>query len=315
MKSFIEIEHDNELQSLPPFSLTIEPKQVCAIYSDPNLHKDLLRVIANDQKQIVWQDNETLYENLTIEDNLKFFHKWFDCAVSLPEIIVQFKLTDILKKRVKKCTTSEYRRLRFAKYFMLNVHTPIFIEPIHSVDDSTIHTFITMVESFKNANKPVLIIVSYLEHALLLANKTFHLKKSDWKQIEVKESEIEEDMNRFDRPVIDSVFKIQAKHGDKLVLFDPTEIDYIESRDGKSMIMIEDEEFLLDATLTEVEKKLTMYGFFRCHRSYLVNLQKVREIITWSRNTYSLRLNNRKKSTVPLSRAKVKQIQEIFSSP
>ncbi|MDR0435024.1 MAG: LytTR family transcriptional regulator DNA-binding domain-containing protein [Gracilibacteraceae bacterium] len=34
------------------------------------------------------------------------------------------------------------------------------------------------------------------------------------------------------------------------------------------------------------------YGFFRCHRSYIVNLQKVREIITWTRNSYGLILDD-----------------------
>ena len=34
------------------------------------------------------------------------------------------------------------------------------------------------------------------------------------------------------------------------------------------------------------------YGFFRCHRSYLVNMQKVQEVVRWTRNSYALRLEN-----------------------
>ena len=47
------------------------------------------------------------------------------------------------------------------------------------------------------------------------------------------------------------------------------------------------------------------FGFFRCHRSYIVNLQKVREVITWTRNSYSLILENKEKTSIPLSKAKM----------
>jgi ABC-2 type transport system ATP-binding protein len=69
----------------------------------------------------------------------------------------------------------------------------------------------------------------------------------------------------------------------------------------------------MDSTLAEMEKKLEIYGFYRCHRSYIVNLQKVREIITWSKNAYSLRIDNKDKATIPLSRTKIQDIQEKFN--
>jgi len=137
--------------------------------------------------------------------------------------------------------------------------------------------------------------------------------KNGLQPIEIVTEEVEEQAKMIDSPIVADIFKVPAKLDDKMILFDPTEIDYIESQDGKSMIVIEKESFIMDATLTEVEKKLEMYGFYRCHRSYIVNLQKVREIITWSKNTYSLRLNNKSKSTIPLSRTKVQKIQSIFN--
>lgn len=311
----LQLNNDKYDDSLPPFSLIVEKGEVCAIYCDPNFHEAFVQYITENKHIAIWHERDALYERLTIEDNLKFYYKWFSCSEPLAEIIVRFKLSDVLKKTVKKCSPSELCRLRYAKYYMANVMHPVLLEPTHGIDDKTIHVCMEMIDSFKRAKKPVLIIVSYLEQALLLAEKTYHLKKDGWKQVEIVEEKRDDENHRYDAPIIDNLFKIQAKLDDKVVLFDPTEIDYIESRDGKSMIIIEKEEFVLDATLTEVEEKLMMYGFFRCHRSYLVNLQKVREIITWSRNTYSLRLNNNSKSTIPLSRAKVKEIQAIFNSP
>ncbi|OUZ40999.1 hypothetical protein CBM15_03495 [Solibacillus kalamii] len=49
---------------------------------------------------------------------------------------------------------------------------------------------------------------------------------------------------------------------------------------------------------------------FHYHRSSIVNLQKVREIITWTRNSYSLSLQSTNKSEGPLSRTKLSELKE-----
>ncbi|MER2029573.1 MAG: LytTR family transcriptional regulator DNA-binding domain-containing protein [Solibacillus sp.] len=47
------------------------------------------------------------------------------------------------------------------------------------------------------------------------------------------------------------------------------------------------------------------------YRSYIFNLQKVREIITWTSNIYSLSLQGTNKSEVTLSRTKLTEVKEI----
>lgn len=49
-------------------------------------------------------------------------------------------------------------------------------------------------------------------------------------------------------------------------------------------------------------------GFYRCHRSYLVNLHKVKEIINWSKNSYSVVIRNSTEDKIPLSRTKYSEI-------
>lgn len=66
----------------------------------------------------------------------------------------------------------------------------------------------------------------------------------------------------------------------------------------------------MESTLQSAEEQLENHGFYRCHRSYIVNLHKVKEIITWSKNTYSVIIDNSEKSKIPLSRAKFNEIQE-----
>ncbi|GAA0320253.1 hypothetical protein GCM10008931_09640 [Oceanobacillus oncorhynchi subsp. oncorhynchi] len=93
---------------------------------------------------------------------------------------------------------------------------------------------------------------------------------------------------------------------------DPQEINYIESQDGQSYLYTRGEGFPTGLTLKELEQRLSHQGFFRCHRSYIVNLQKIREVITWTRNSYSLSLVDKKSSEVPLSKSKLNELKELL---
>ncbi|TDM48642.1 LytR family transcriptional regulator [Macrococcoides goetzii] len=111
-----------------------------------------------------------------------------------------------------------------------------------------------------------------------------------------------------------NVFRITVKTEDKTLFINPEDIDYIEGAEGKVNIHFNNESFKADYTLNELEEKLKVYGFYRCHRSYIINLQKVTEMITWSKNSYSIKIDGLENTFVPLSRNKVKEIQGYFNS-
>ncbi|MBD7970838.1 LytTR family transcriptional regulator DNA-binding domain-containing protein [Paenibacillus gallinarum] len=135
-------------------------------------------------------------------------------------------------------------------------------------------------------------------------------KESDTAQIKNKTARDEDKSEVFVQPV--RLEKIPAKVGDKLILFDPTEVDYIESQEGVANLHVLQGTYPCSFSLTVLEEKLKPYGFFRCHRSYLVNLQKVREVITWTRNSYSLILEDTEKSSIPLSKGKYDELKQIL---
>lgn len=298
---------------LPAFSVTIGDSHTTAITSDADMQVELVSVLQNSGIT-VFDRQDGLYERLTIEENVAFFHKWFACQTPLTEILVLFNLHKCAKIVLKKCSPSEITRVYYAKHYMTYAVPFIFQDPIHGVDILTINTFITMLKKLIDHQTPVLILVTNMEHALLLGDVAYRLREKGLHEIETETEEGgTSKVDTTTSPSITNLFKIPAKVDDKVILFDPPEIDYIESQDGKSHIVINHESFAMDYTLAEMEQKLEVYGFFRCHRSYIVNLQKVREIITWSKNTYSLKIENKNQSTIPLSRTKIQGIQEIFN--
>lgn len=52
--------------------------------------------------------------------------------------------------------------------------------------------------------------------------------------------------------------------------------------------------------------------FYRCHRSYLVNLARIKELVTYGKNSYGVVLEDR--TEIPVSRTKVKELKELLKS-
>ncbi|HIS28380.1 MAG TPA: LytTR family transcriptional regulator DNA-binding domain-containing protein [Candidatus Avamphibacillus intestinigallinarum] len=306
---------ENEHNILPTFSLALQPTTVTTLYSNPDLQNALFHCLLKEKEMTVFDGKDGLYERLSVEANIKFFHNWLNCSLPLAEILVMFALHNCAHKNIKDCNHSEIQRVLYAKYFMMAPKHITFLEPVHRVDIVTVNVFMMLLGKFTEQNIQTLVLISNLEHALLLGDETIKLQNDGLHPLIVED---QENHNNHTATLVDNspkttdLFKVSAKMQDKVVFFDPTEIDYIESQEGKSHIVVNEEYFSLNASLTEIEKKLEMYGFFRCHRSYIVNLQKVREIITWSKNTYSIRINNKTHSTIPLSRSKVQAIQAMF---
>jgi two-component system LytT family response regulator/two-component system response regulator LytT len=65
-------------------------------------------------------------------------------------------------------------------------------------------------------------------------------------------------------------------------------------------------------TLEELLESLDEDLFWRAHRSYLVNINRIREVVPWFKSSYQLRMDDRKQTEVPVSRAQTKRLRELF---
>ena len=53
--------------------------------------------------------------------------------------------------------------------------------------------------------------------------------------------------------------------------------------------------------------------FWRAHRSFVVNINQIREVVPWFKSTYQLRMNDKKQTEIPVSRAQTKRLRELFN--
>jgi two-component system response regulator LytT len=66
-------------------------------------------------------------------------------------------------------------------------------------------------------------------------------------------------------------------------------------------------------TLEELTDQLDTDKFWRVHRSFVVNIQHIREVVPWFKSSYQLRMDDRKQTEVPVSRSQTKRLRELFN--
>ena len=66
-------------------------------------------------------------------------------------------------------------------------------------------------------------------------------------------------------------------------------------------------------TLEELTDQLDPEQFWRVHRSFVVNIQHIREVVPWFKSSYQLRMDDRKPTEVPVSRSQTKRLRELFN--
>jgi len=66
-------------------------------------------------------------------------------------------------------------------------------------------------------------------------------------------------------------------------------------------------------TLEELTDQLDPEQFWRIHRSFVVNIQHIREVVPWFKSSYQLRMDDRKQTEVPVSRSQTKRLRELFN--
>lgn len=106
--------------------------------------------------------------------------------------------------------------------------------------------------------------------------------------------------------------KISLWKNDKIHIVDVNDIYYCEARERYTHIFTKDEDYEIREGISEVEKTINNNSFFRSHRSYLVNLEKIEEIIPWFNNTYILKLN-KGKYEITVSRSRVKLFRQLMN--
>lgn len=94
------------------------------------------------------------------------------------------------------------------------------------------------------------------------------------------------------KPVLPT--KLPVKQGNKTVLINPPEINYILASGYYAEIYVDDKKYLLRETLNNLDKFLDDNRFFRIHRSAIINLDQVKELVHSDYSEVDVRMKDNK---------------------
>jgi two-component system response regulator LytT len=110
--------------------------------------------------------------------------------------------------------------------------------------------------------------------------------------------------------------KILLKSVGRMLLVDQREICYASIEDGVITVVTAGASGIEGhsncRTLEELLDSLDPHLFWRAHRSFLVNINRIREVVPWFKSSYQLRMDDKKQTEVPVSRAQTKRLRELF---
>ncbi len=107
--------------------------------------------------------------------------------------------------------------------------------------------------------------------------------------------------------------RLLIRSGGKNLVVDSDDIIYARIEDGVITIAathVEGESTF--KTLEELQASLDPAVFWRPHRSFLVNIHRIREVIPWFKSSYQVRMDDRKGTVIPVSRVQTKRLRELF---
>ena len=107
--------------------------------------------------------------------------------------------------------------------------------------------------------------------------------------------------------------KLLVKTQQRLMLVDAENVVLASIEEGIITVVAKDLEGTSNyRTLEELQASLDSESFWRAHRSYLVNIQHIKEVVPWFKSSYMLKMNDKKQSEVPVSRAQTKRLRELI---
>jgi len=247
--------------------------------------------------------DDGLYTRQTSYQNLHFSARLYGVGKErISEVLIQVGLGDHVNVQVGKISSGLSRRLAFGRAILHKPQTMILVDPFERCDGPSIDLLSRVVQQLAQDGMAVLILADDNANLNAICDIVYLLNQG-----RITESYNPKEVQQGTFP-----FKIPVRLEGRVALINPVDILYADAGQGRAYLQTREARFPTQFTLSELEERLSRSGFFRAHRSYLVNLQHVKEVIPYTRNSYSLRLNDSDNTEIPLSKSAAGELRDLL---
>ncbi len=106
--------------------------------------------------------------------------------------------------------------------------------------------------------------------------------------------------------------RVPLYDGERIIPTLPKHILFVTSDEGRIVVHAVHGRYGTKSTLADLEARLLPHGFFRAHRSHLVNLNHVAEVLPWTNGSYKLTMSDRERTEILVSRYNAKDLKAFF---
>ncbi len=218
------------------------------------------------------------------------------------EILTLVGLQDHAKMRVDRLPSGLARRLAFGRAILHRPSMLLLEDPFANCDKASLSLLGDLMRRLAEEGVALLILGDDASNLTPLCDLVHILDQG--RIVESYEPETE---RRTAMP-----FKIPVRLEGTVALVSPADILYVDTEGGRTFLQTSEGRLPTQFTLTELEERLAHSGFFRAHRAYLVNLQHVKEVIPYTRNSFSLRLDDPAGTKIPLSKSAAAELRQLL---
>jgi len=108
--------------------------------------------------------------------------------------------------------------------------------------------------------------------------------------------------------------KLVVRSAGRMYLLDSDDVIYASIEDGLISVVTKD---LVGQsnfrTIEELQSTLDPDTFWRVHRSYLININRIKEVVPWFKSSFQLKMDDRKQTEIPVSRAQTRKLRQLLN--
>ena len=107
--------------------------------------------------------------------------------------------------------------------------------------------------------------------------------------------------------------KLAVRSGNRNLVVDANDVIYATIDDGLITVVATNVEGYLNyRTIEELQSNLDPNVFWRVHRSFLVNINRIREVVPWFKSSFQLKMDDKKQTEIPVSRIQTKRLRTLL---
>ena len=250
-------------------------------------------------------------ERDSVAAHLRFYGSIARSSVHHEDAIAHFNLRGVAKRKMGSLSPSALALVNLARASLFEPEACFLERPLSDLDAEGRAIALSWIAEHMEQGCRFITTVEPLREALLMPGVACWHEEGRFIMVDQDDDGDDDRESAYEGDEV-RVLKIPARTETATLLFDPRDIDFAESMNKATYLVVRGERYQTPRTMDELEAELSRAGFFRCHRAFLVNVQKVAKVERYTRNSFNLTLNDAARTSIPLAKGRAEEMRERY---